>query len=423
MNVVGRFRALSVVALASAVVLTGCSSSTPDAEPSQGVSSPQAPQASAAPQVPVGLEFTAIEGDNPLDEDAYYAEFVAAGALWFAETTQSTSLITTANGIDWETIDLTAHGLPAEASFRSAQFCRADPVVDARDDGFTTVYYTYTGGSHPQGLGYQMWLVDIEGGDVTVTPGAAVGLETMPAPEGGLAFRTDCIEAFVEIDGKRAAVGQGQWWKDYETGRVNNFVATEGADGTWSVYSTRASEFLGADGGIDVEVVAQVGGTTVAVGNVLGKFDTFDVWVTGNGRDWEMVADAFGGADLGRLFDAAVTEHGITLVTGEEAVTSGEATLWSSADGRSWTATPLGGGKWFTVGRVLKVGASYLVPVEYDVDDEGVLFVWEAGAGGAWTLREDSADFARRLVNAHSMGDGLVAVSGSTLYVSGNPWG
>lgn len=421
MPALSRVHAFSVSTLAALVLLGGCSSQTP--APGESSVPVDGPTASAEPDLLVGTEFSLLDTPHPLSADVRYTTFAAGGALWAVDPTAPTTLHWTSNGVDWTTTDLTASGLPAEARFSAGDtYCPWRPVVDDRGDGFTVIYHTFNN-SHPQGLLQSLWLVDIESGAVKVTQGAAVGLETMPAPEGGLAFRTSCAYSFVELDGQRALVGQGQWWEPYRTGNVSVFVATEGAAGMWSVHSTRASAFLGGEEPVPVLGAVNVGDELVAiVQEYVDAEQSFGVWTSTNGRDWSRVTDAFDGAAAapGRVVDMQATPHGIALVAAMSDEADGAA-LWSSPDGKEWTSADVEGAKIFETGSVLAVGGRYMVGF-WAFDEASRTEVWELNEAGEWVLRPDSDQFSSRMTSAVALRNGLIEVHDGKVHVSGDPW-
>ncbi len=417
-----RGRALSLTALVALALLSGCSSQAP--VPAESSAPMDGPTASAEPQIPVGTEFTLVEGDTPLNEDVRYTWFTAAGSVWAVDPAQETTLHWTDNGTTWTSTDLTTHGLPAEASLRAGStYCSTDPVIDDRGDSFTVVYYTYNGESHPQGILDSMWLVDVEAGAVTVTAGADVGLERMPAPEGDLTFRTSCGISFADVNGQRALIGQGQWWKPFSTGKSNVFVATEGADGMWSVHSTRASAFLGGEEPVPVLGAVNIGDELVAiVREYVDAEQSFGVWTSTNGRDWSRVTDAFDGAAAapGRVVDIQATPHGIALVAAMSDEADGAA-LWSSPDGKEWTSADVEGAKILETGSVLAVGGRYMVGF-WAFDEASRTEVWELNEAGEWVLRPDSDQFSTRMTSAVALRNGLIEVHDGKVHVSGDPW-
>lgn len=417
-----RGRALSLTALVALALLSGCSSQAP--VPAESSAPMDGPTASAEPQIPVGTEFTLVEGDTPLNEDVRYTWFTAAGSVWAVDPAQETTLHWTHNGTTWTSTDLTTHGLPAEASLRAGTtYCSTEPVIDDRGDSFTVVYYTYNGESHPQGILDSMWLVDVEAGAVTVTAGADVGLERMPAPEGDLTFRTSCGISFADVNGQRALIGQGQWWKPFSTGKSNVFVATEATDGTWSVHSSRASEFLGGDQAIRLVDVVNAGGNLVAVVGDPYLEPSFEVWTSSDGKDWVHHPDAFAGAvAVGDATDVRATPLGVTVVGVVMDGSDGEGVLWSSPDGREWTSTPVSGGGLFEAGTVLELGDRYLVPFRAYNGEAYEVSVWELTAPGEWVLHPDSHLFSSQIVSARSLGAGLVVIARGELRTSGDPW-
>jgi hypothetical protein len=364
-----------------------------------------------------------VENASPLSEGADYVDFVAAGALWLADYELETTLHTTTNGETWDSIDLTQHGLPAEAGMRAGTAgCTGGPAIDDRGDAFTVVYYTGTNGSDPQGLLDLMWLVDIAGDSVTVTPGASVGLEVMPAAEGDQTFRTSCAAAFVDLNGQRAMVGEGQWWKPFSTGNSNAFVAVEDANGSWHVHSTQASAFLGG-------VVANIAGVANAGGNLVAVLEgdylnpSFTVWVSSDGRDWTQSTQVFALNDIPVEVHAVLaTESGVAVLGATDEGTAGQGVLWTSTDGVTWDSMPLGGGDYFDAGGLVKVGDTYLVTVEYAVGESYEVHGWESADGAQWTPLEGTGALDSKLLRAHGLANGLVLMSGDALYVSGNPW-
>lgn len=234
-----------------------------------------------------GTEFPLPPGSDP---DGDYNDFTASGAFWLYATDLETTLLGTSDGSTWQTLDLTAHGLPADAHLGPGTGgCFPGPAIDDRGDAMTIVYYTYPGQSHPNGLLDQPWLVDIgsvDGGNpnVTVTPGVDVGLEPTPVPEGG------------DITVRLA----------------------------------------------DVEAIA---GNIVAILKPTYAAAGFTAWVSPDGRTWEQSTIPFPVPDADISVDAVLaTDDALLVLTNTSQGTAAEATVWSTTDGVTWSSAVLGGG-------------------------------------------------------------------------------
>ncbi len=429
-----RSRALTVLsaltALAALTTLTACSSSDPAPKASD---TPQATQASAPsitpePAIPVGLEWTDIPLPPDADPEADFYDFTGAGALWLVPYGTVSTLYMTSDGESWQTLDLTASGLPADVHLSAGTSgCGRDPAIDDSGDAVTIVYYQYADQGAPAGLMDRLWLVTITSGEnasVTVSAGASVGLETMPPAEGADAFRTLCVTGFGDIGGQRVMVGEGQWWQPYLTSSADAFTAFEAADGTWSVHSTKASPFLGGNLPAWIAGVEMVGGNIVAV--LYPSYDAigFRSWVSPDGRTWDKASIAFPVPDAKIKIDRIIaSDDALLVMTNTENGTAGEATVWSTTDGINWTSAVLGGGDYYDAGTLTTMPGGYLASARYEVNAETDNYVWTSPDGVTWTRFGEGEDLDWALLTAKGLGDGLVANVYGTIEVSGKPWG
>ncbi len=420
----------TLTALAALATLTACSGSDPAPKASDA---PQATQASAPsvtpePAIPVGLEWTDIPFATGADPEAKYLDFTGAGAFWLVRYDLETTLHTTHDGATWQTLDLTTSGLPADAHlFAGTGGCGLGPAIDNSGDAVTIVYYQYSATDSTTDLLDRLWLVTITAGDnasVTVTAGANVGLENMPPPEEGDAFRTVCATGFAEAGGQRVMVGEGQWWPRAEAGNSNAFTAFEGANGTWSVYSTKASAFLGGDVTVWPAGVETVGGNIIAVLYPTYAATGFKAWVSPDGRMWEQASIAFPVPDADIEIDRMVaSDDRLLVMTNTKDGTSGEATIWSTNDGVTWTSAVLGGGGYYEAGTLATTPGGYLASARYKVGEDTDNYAWTSPDGITWTPLGEDEDLDWAVLSAKGLGDGLVAKVYGTIRVSGNPWG
>lgn len=398
--------------------LGACAAATGNPDPTvQGGSSTPA-AASDIDSASIGLEWHTVELSGPLDGDTNYESFGAGDSLWLYQQDLPTTLHTTSDGATWRTIDLTRSGLPADATILRG----IEGVIVDWTDGLTTILYTtYTNGSHPAALDTIQWLVEVTPTAVTVTPGGEVGLESMPANEGGFAFRTGTIAAFARLGETRLAVGDGQWWQPGLTSRYDGFVALEGPSG-WQVLSSEAALPFGVDPRNIVPIaLATVGDRLVMLGSELGNAYPFVAFTSADGRTWKDTTTSFDEA-IGakyRVYSVAVGAGGMVAI-GIEAdnlmMGTGPVVVWASADGTTWTrsALPVTDGSAVVV---IDRGIDYLAIVESDY----TALAFSSPDGVAWTLSDIELPYAATF--AVEVGDGLVAQYTSGMVVSGLDWG
>ena len=425
-----RARTRAMTTLATLTLLTACSGGDPALQPSDA---PQATQASAPsvapePAVPVGLEWTEIPLPAGADPEADFYDFTGAGALFLAPYDTVTTLHMTNDGAAWQTLDLTASGLPTDVHLSAGTGgCGSGPAIDDSGDAVTIVYYQYADQGAPAGLLDRLWLVTVTPGDnavVTVKAAADIGLETMPPPEGDDAFRTSCVTGFGDIGGQRVMVGEGQWWQPFQTSSDDAFTALEAADGTWSVHSTKASPFLGGDVTARIASVDMVGGNIVAVLYPTYEATGFAAWVSPDGRAWEKASITFPVPDAEIAIDGIVaSDDALVVMTHTKDGTAGEATVWSTTDGVTWTSAVLGGGGYYDAGTLATTQGGFLASARYEANDKTDIYVWTSPDGVTWAPFGDGEKLDSSLLYAKGLASGLVANRSGTIEVSGNPWG
>jgi len=400
-------RPAALLASTVVLVLVGCGAAP---------TGPSEPGAPAHDPETWGIEWARVAGTGPLEDDAADFEvFGAAGAIWLYDAEAPTVLHTTSDGAAWTTWDLADHGLPAEAFAVTS----VDGLVrDDRGDAVTLVYGSGATADHPAGLLERMWLVDIAGEEVTVTAGVDVGLEAMPAAEGGWDFRTRELRGFASLGDTRYAIGDGQWWQPFKTGGVDAFAATE-TDAGWSVFSTDTPPLGGSDYLASPVAIETLGDHLVVVTDPLSSLYPFEVWLSSDGVAWESVAPTFEGAGAEyRVTSVTAGAAGIVAVGVESAFGRGTGVAWASADGREWTRTVLPGGEEDGAPEtVVATDAGFLVVGEAAMDTA----VWTSPDGVEWTRAD--AEMPSAVRNAVPVAGGLVAVGPGFLLTSGLDWG
>lgn len=369
----------------AAVLVSGCSSApdTPPDEPgdrsSVTISDPDPSPTPAIDPEAWGTSWARTETLPPLGGAEYVRSFTASGRYWIYNMQQRSQLHYTEDGITWGTIDLTDVGLP-EAAVTQTDWAPCDnPVVDDRGDSFDLFFYVPHGGAHPQGLAMSPWLVTITGDEVAaVKDGASIGLETMPAAIDGWDFRTECPKGFVTVNDTRYLLGRGQWWQPYKTGNDDAYIATETADGMWSVYSSRAP-FLGGEEQVDIHAVYAMDDRIVA----LSKPEHWDAtgfiaWTSTDGQQWT-AQHVEGGVDDFYRLDVVQYDGGVVVIGSGN---SDETNVWHSSDSQTWNHHTLRDSKGNFVGAAL----GPLGPV-----------LWVTGADGkAWRL-DDNGEWISRI--------------------------
>jgi hypothetical protein len=375
------------------------------------------PTASAepAPTTTPGLEWATVDAPGPLPEDVLEANFGAAGRLWTYDPEAPTMLYSTVDAVEWTPLDLTASGLPADARLARGL---GDDVVDERGDAATIVYFTGTNGSHPAGLNEQLWLVDVDatGTSATISAGADIGLENLPPAAGALSFRTETIVDFAHFGGARFALGSGQWWEPFKTGRTDAFIAEE-SGGQWSVFSTEGAAPLGANDYDAAPVALEVvGDRLVMMSEPTGGLYPLDAWVSSDGREWKSSATTFDGAGPAyRLVSIAGDGQRLVAVGYEGESRSGVPVAWSTEDGATWVRTVLPGVEEAAPALVVHGASGWVVLGE--ADD---VVAWTSADGTSWTLSDLEIPTAAR--SAVAVGDGLAAHFGTGTRVSGLDW-
>ncbi|MEO7126291.1 MAG: hypothetical protein ABI382_00220 [Nakamurella sp.] len=382
-------------------------------------SSAATPETTPTDTTVAGIDWRRIEPSGPLHKGRSYYSFSAANTLWVGDDEEQSVLYGTTDGTSWRTLDLTKHGLPADAKVDpGTSGCSHGLVVDQRETGFTIVYYTNYGAHQGSGLLNKIWLVNIDGDTVTVEDPTKSGLEIMPPDEGGDAFRTMCIAGFTHIDGQRVAIGEGQWWKPFATGSQDAFSATQGPSGKWEVYSTKTSEMLG--GG---KYYARIFGV-FTLGNRVGvivdtwdKSGAFDVWTSANGRDWSLSVVPGKPASMAGL-RSAVGKSGI-VVAAPLKKAPGVLAVWSSPDGKSWQGQELATGERAELGMIAAVDDGYLLTAALKLFETSA---WTSSDGENWEPITDLPEKSSTLGTPFPHENGFVAVSSYGIEVSGLDW-
>ncbi|MBX3093346.1 MAG: hypothetical protein KF680_02210 [Cryobacterium sp.] len=410
-----RFSQGGAIVVSAVILLAGCAAPqdalTPDGETTEPT------QDLAA----WGVDWTRIDVTPPSTAEAGYWRSLGGGdILWAYQTELPTTLYGTTDGATWLTVDLTEHGLPAEANFQSDYSCPDTKILG--DDGPTALlhYVSGYGGTHPLGLLTAMWFVEVtSAGAVTVTNGADIGLERMPASEAGWDFRTRCIAGTVDLAGTEIMVGGGQWWQPYKTGSYDLFSATRGADGSWSVYSTNSPPMNSASGNHYIVGVERVGDEVMMVTLSTGTATQFDVWRTTDGRSWEVErVDAITEGELD-LFTAqfAVTGDGMMAVLGSYSADGGDiVAVWSSADGSTWKRTDLTEAGYRKPLLVTESPSGLFVLLEGD----GGVDAWGTSDGAVWSQLAENLPYAAG--GAVPVAGGLASFAGSAILLTGLDW-
>lgn len=404
----------TTIALAVAVgLLTGCAAAPGDAE-----TPPEEPRPDPATW---GAETVTYDLPAAVAQAEYVGGFSAGGALWVYDKKQAGVLYGTRDGVDWEALDLVAAGLPAEASLTADSHCAmGSAAIDDRGTEFTIVYSTSYGGSHPAGIASQFLLVDVDvaAGEVLgISAGAENGFEQMPpvAPD-GYGFRTTCIAGWARVDGTRLAIGGGQWWQPYLTSSFDAFVATEGADGRWSVRSEPGAPFYR---GVAVRPIAvlQLGDLIVVPSTRYDAPSGLDIWLSSDGIVWEHVQAPGPVADDPRI-RAVVGPAGIVILA-ELAYPAEGVHAWSSADGRVWRETKLSEGESGARPGFLVATADGFVA---GVDDTDRMRMLTSPDGVTWTEVEQESEMDSWFATAFPHGTGLVDVSRWGVLTTGLGW-
>lgn len=401
-----------VPAIAAAILLlAGCAagpgSADEEAEP-------------AADPARWGLDWEPLGGTIPTDaEKGYWQNLAGAGALWAYQTALPTTLYGTTDGLTWLEVDLTQHGLPAEAVFSNDYSCPGMKVFEDHGSSFV-VLYTTGYGSHPLGIAAASWLAEITAeGEVTVTHGADIGLETMPPGENGWDFRTRCIAEVVDVAGTTMMVGGGQWWQPYKTGSYDLFSATRGTDGSWSVYSTNAPPMNSSTGNHYLAGAGSLGNELVMASLKTGDGARFTVWRTTDGRSWSVtLVDAITEGEL-NLFGArfTVTSGGMMALLGTYSADGGDiVAVWSSADGSAWERTDLTGPGAKKPILVTESPTGLLALVEGST----AVTAWGTADGHTCALLADDLPLAA--TGAVPVAGGLAFFTRSGLWASGVDW-
>lgn len=393
--------------LGMSLLLAGCSTPTPPTSTSATAQPSPSPTATVDPDA-WAAEWELLDLPGDLASAEYTTAFYAGGRYWIMDHANQFVWQGTADGETWETLDLTDSGLP-ENAFANAPIheCGVPVVFDDHGDSFDLVYLSSYNGSHPQGINLAPWIVSV-GEDVTVTSGASIGLEALPGAIDGWDFRTSCPSVFVDFDGSRRIVGTGQWWQPYKTGSSDAYFATEAADGTWSVHSSRGP-FLGADGYSFPLAATVIDGvlTVFGKGRTTGE-GTMDVWTTTDGSAWELSVVP-GSKDDYYYLTALETDTHYVVATG---TINGAVGAWVSTDGTSWSHQELHPSADF----VGAVEGPFGVEVFASISVQTVAY--RLAADGTWTERTLSSG-PYRLANLAVLPNGkVIGVVGSSLYVT-----
>lgn len=373
----------------------------------------------AAPVGPSTDDPTVILSSDRLGVDWHVVDGAVVPTDDFSTTTASTGdtlwmvgdddlmLHATENGVDWRQIDLREHGLPAEA-FLVSRSANCPTWAWKTGGGLAAFYGIHNNGTHPAGIATQMWLVEIHGDDVDVRAAVDIGLEDMPAPQGGFNFRTDCVAGIVDHGGGRMIVGLGQWWQPYKTGASHGYVAFEDANGRWSVHSEYGAPFLGGSDRVTITDVFTLGDRIVVLGGVSG-FERY-AWSSVDGRAWERYD--FPGFDEVSS-DIWATTGGDRIVMA--AAVAGRIDVWTTTDGVTWSSESLLTGADDPRLELLAHGATgYTLIVSDDVDH-----IWLSADGATWTP-EDPGDGFRSVPGAPTEhAGGLVGFLADSVRVSG----
>lgn len=241
----------------------------------------------------------------------------------------------------------------------------------------------------------------------------AVGWEQTPAGIDAVAWTVTTVPAgepeprapsapalgWLRVEGQDALGGPGEQRLEAvvpvgEGWMAVGSVTTEGADADGAVWrspdalqqwATVPAEGLGGPGEQRLLDVSAEPGGFVAVGYDGGSAA---VWTSPDGGVWERVPHdeaVFGGpGDQRAQAVAAVPQEGWVVVGSDAGANGGEAAVWRSGDGASWTRVPDGGdlgGPGLQAALDVVAGPEGLTAVGVD---DGVPTAWTSTDGGAW---------------------------------------
>ena len=401
-------RTSALTALALTVALTGCAgagSADPDEQPSA-----EEPAAESR----WAYDWTSIPYSAPLVAGTFYDSFSAGGEFWVWDDQLATTVHGTRDGVTWRTLDLTEHGVPAEA-VRGHQGCDSLSVIDW-GDRFSLLFYTDHGQSHPESIFSRLWLVDVAGETVTVSDSMSNGLETMPPDEAGEAYRTSCVSGGGELAGARVLIGEGQWWRPFATGNQNPWLAVErGAN--WTVHAAMGAPFFGDQ--VMPVLAGVVGHRAVVVSSHLGVDEGLRMWSSADGIGWQEVTVP-GPSLASRDAVMTVTPHGAIIAGGSRGVED-DGHIWATVDGVTWHHTPLFDDEWKlrwvqADERGLAVGGWRISP---EATEGGV---WLSADGVTWTPLHETEALEAVVGPSIPHAGGLIWFGKEEIRVSGLDW-
>ncbi len=221
------------------------------------------------------------------------------------------------------------------------------------------------------------------------------------------------------------AVGSGLVAVGYDTsGGGGDAAVWTSADGVTWVRVPHDEAIFDGDELQEMSSVAAVGSGLVAVGHdVSGGDSDAAVWTSPDGLTWTRVPHdetVFGGTSDQEMSSVAAVGSGLVAVGHDSSGGEGDAAVWTSPDGLTWTRVPhdetvFGGDYWQAMNSVAAVGPG-LVAVGYDgpgTDPDAA--VWTSPDGLTWTrMPHDETVFGgdgfQLMSSVVAVGSGLVAV-------------
>lgn len=319
--------ALGAAALLVAGSLVACSGQGP-MDIDSGAPAPLSPG--------LATQWVEIEAPDFLDEGEFFTGFSAGGRFWMLDRANQTMLHSTSDGVSWRTLPLEGEGVSQSSVLVTPDGrCGDRLVVGEREGVVELVYANSYNGSHPAGIVNAYHLVTIEDDAVSVTPMSELGLERMPPKQGDLGFRTSCVAGVYSVNGTRVALGSGQWWKPYETGRFDPFVAVEGSDRQWTVHAINDASDPGS---FPIDAVLENDGVIV-------QFSATKEGVlalhSADGLAWERQLLAVDDREVGMVWASGGSEGVVVVAQIHDGAVDGldEYSFhgWFSPDGVSWT--------------------------------------------------------------------------------------